>query len=282
MSEEITTQVKQDVRRFYDEVGWQQVSDGVYQNAHYEDLRAVSRDYIHNCHLRILRHLNPTGTLLLDAGSGPIQYPEYLQFSKGYQKRVCADISITALQEARNRIGAHGLFVVADVAQLPFKPGVFDGLVSLHTIHHLPAAEHVAAYNELHRVLDSGAKAVVVNGWDQPLFGRIFETPIRARKWLRRRRREMRGQPVSRKLAQDTGTFVKKYDAAWLKAQLGASMPVEIFVWRSVSVMVLRFYIHAALGGRFWLRLLYSLEERFPRFFGKYGQYPMVVFQKRV
>ena len=35
-------------------------------------------------------------------------------------------------QEARKRIGAHGLFVVCDVANLPFRPDVFDGVVSLH------------------------------------------------------------------------------------------------------------------------------------------------------
>ena len=275
-----STQLKQDVRRFYHEVCWQQVGEGVYQNAHYEDLRPVSRDYIHNCHMRVLRHLNATGEYLLDAGSGPIQYPEYLAYSKGYQYRVCADISITALAEARARIGEHGLFVVADVAQLPFKADAFDGIVSLHTIHHLPQDEHVRAYRGLHRVLGPGGKAVVVNGWNMPLLGRILEFPIRIRKWLRRRRREMAGETLPRKLAEDTGTHVKKYDADWLHAQLDEHMSLDIFVWRSVSVMVLRFYMHAWLGGRFLLRGLYALEERFPRFFGRLGQYPMDVFRK--
>lgn len=274
------TQVKQDVRRFYDQVGWQQVGEGVYQNAHYEDLRAVSRSYIHKCHLRVLRHLNATGELFLDAGCGPIQYPEYLEYSKGYERRVCADISITALQEARNRIGAHGLFVVADVAYLPFKANAFDGLVSLHTIHHLPQEEHIRAYRGLHRVLAFDGKAVVVNGWGMPLLGRILEFPIRIRKWLRRQRRVLAGEALSRKLAEDTGTHVKKYGAHWLKTELGRDMSMDIFVWRSVSVMALRFYIHKRLAGRALLRGLYALEERFPRFFGRFGQYPMVVFQK--
>ena len=43
--------------QFYDQVGWQQVSEGQYQNARYEDLRPVSREYIHRCHLRVNRHL---------------------------------------------------------------------------------------------------------------------------------------------------------------------------------------------------------------------------------
>ncbi|MEK6222393.1 MAG: hypothetical protein N2D54_09095, partial [Chloroflexota bacterium] len=116
MTEEVN--VKQHVREFYDQVGWKQVSEGIYQNARYEDLRPISRDYITNCHMRIRRHINPSGRYLLDAGSGPIQYPAYLTYSEGYEKRVCLDISITALVEARNRIGEHGFFVVADIAKL--------------------------------------------------------------------------------------------------------------------------------------------------------------------
>lgn len=273
-------QVKQDVRRFYDQVGWKQVSDGVYQNAAYEDLRPVSKNYIHNCHLRVLNHLPQSGKFLLDAGSGPIQYPEYVTYSENYEKRVCADISITALQEARNRIGDKGFFVVADVAKLPFKDESFDGIVSLHTLHHLPQEDHMPAYRGLHRVMKPGSRGVVVNGWNMPPLGRVLETPIRIRKWIRRRRRIMKGEAVSRKLAQDTGTFVKKYNAGWLKKELGQHMPMDIFVWRSVSVMVLRFYIHENLGGKSFLKWLYALEERFPRFFGQFGQYPMVVIRK--
>ena len=105
--------ITREVRRFYDQVGWQKVGEGIYQNAQYEDLRPVSRAYIRKCHLRVNRYLKPNGKYLLDAGSGPIQYPEYLTYSQGYRFRVCLDISIVALQEARDRIGReHGLFVV--------------------------------------------------------------------------------------------------------------------------------------------------------------------------
>jgi hypothetical protein len=56
--------VKRQVREFYDQVGWKEVGEGVYQNARYEDLRPVSREYIHRCHLRVTRHLKPDGYLL--------------------------------------------------------------------------------------------------------------------------------------------------------------------------------------------------------------------------
>lgn len=286
------TEVKEEVRRFYDRVGWQPAGDGQYQNARYEDLRPVSQEYIHRCHLRLNRHLKASGRYLLDAGSGPVQYPEYLRYSQGYQYRVCLDISFVALKEARHRIGAHGLYVVGDVANLPFKPGVFEGIVSLHTLHHLPANEQKWAYGELCRVLAPGSVSVVVNGWtDSPLMRRsqwLVDDMEKLGAWVARRRHA--GPPAPNpspaepadKEENPTGTYVQKLDAAWLRSelQLPGDMNMEIRVWRSVSVRFLRAVIHQALGGRFWLRLLYGLEERFPHYFGEKGQYPLIIFRK--
>jgi SAM-dependent methyltransferase len=285
-------QIKQQVREFYDQIGWQEVSNGCYQNATYEDLRPVAREYIHRCHLRVLRHLKPAGQLLLDAGSGPIQYPEYLEYSFGYQRRVCADISSVALQEARKRIGdastgGKGLFVVADIANLPFKPAAFDGVVSLHTIHHLPLEEHSQAYQELYRVLAPASSAVVVQGWRVPPLTALTEALADGLDWLRGRkprsvRRKARGGQSDRRQAAATATrtFVNKHNAAWLEKEIGTRMPVKIYVWRSVNVRFLRTFIHERWGGKALLRLLYWLEERFPHFLGKYGQYPLIVIRR--
>jgi ubiquinone/menaquinone biosynthesis C-methylase UbiE len=286
------TDIKQQVKAFYDQVGWQEVSEGVYQNARYEDLRPVARAYIHRCHLRLLRHLKASGRFLLDAGSGPIQYPEYLEYSRGYQRRVCADISITALKEARRRIGEHGLYVVCDVANLPFAAGVFEGVVSLHTIHHLPEGEHLRAYGELYRTLASGSAATLVNGWPGSRLMRWAEPFIRLSRRIRGVMRRVYRQPETLPeadtaprtlhLAPDTpkGTFTSRHDAAWVKGEVGRRMAVEIWVWRSMSVRFLRALVHPWLGGRLWLRLLFGLEERYPHWFGENGQYPLIVIRK--
>jgi hypothetical protein len=291
----LDSEVKQQVREFYDQVGWKEAGAGQYQNARYEDLRPVAREYIHRCHLRVARHLHPAGKHLLDAGSGPVQYPEYLEYSRGYQARVCADISILALKEARQRIGdraseGHGLFVVADVANLPFRTEAFDGLVSLHTLHHLPLGEHARAYLELQRVLGPGRSGVVVNGWDNPPLMRHFDGPVRWRKQAVGIARRLLGRAspedkpgeakTGSRSAGPKGTFVSKNNPAWLRRVVGAEIPLEILVWRSVSVRFLRAFVHPRLGGRFFLRLLFWFEERFPRFFGENGQYPLIVIRK--
>jgi SAM-dependent methyltransferase len=287
--------VKQQVRQFYDLVGWQMVGEDQYQNAHYEDLRPVSSEYLHRCHLRVARQLSPNGKLLLDAGSGPIQYPEYLLYSAGYARRVCVDISIVALQAARQRIGDHGLFVVADIANLPFEPAIFEAVVSLHTIHHLPEEQHLQAYAELYRVMAPGGSGAVVNGWPASPLMALANPFIRLTNRLRYYAGRLTGKeqaapdPVKRQKRRQhkldangapKGTFTQRHDVDWIYQEVGAYMPVEIRVWRSVSVRFLRALVHGWLGGKYWLRLLYRLEERYPRYFGEKGQYPLIVIRK--
>lgn len=289
--------IKKNVREFYDRVGWQRVDGDIYQNAEYEDLRPVSRDYIHRCHLRVNHHLAHEGEFLLDAGSGPVQYPEYLTYSEGYQARVCMDISIVALQEARKRLGEKGRYVVADIAHLPFKSDVFDGIVSLHTIHHVPMEDKLPAYEELYRALKPGKTAAIVNGWtNAPLMVSLNRFMSFVRRLHDRRLRngkkqdqimvkEVEVQPISdtdtgQENIHPKGTFVQKLNAEWLIQNLKDKMSFEIFVWRSVNVAFLRSVIYPEWGGRFWLKVIYGLEELFPRWLGRIGQYPLVVISK--
>lgn len=276
----------QEVKSFYNSIGWQMTEDGVYQNARYEDLRPVSREYIHQCHLRVNRHLSHHGKYLLDAGSGPIQYPEYMTYSEGYAYRVCLDLSHVALVDARKRIGSHGLFVVADVAHMPFADGVFDNVVSLHTFHHLPLNGTKSAYREVFRVLKSHAAAVVVNGWsDSPFMNRMswlirlgermFRNP---ETWEQKGKQATTNQQSGS--AKPAGTFVEKFDARRFKKEIMPEFDMQIRVWRSVSVRFLRAVIQPGWGGRAFLKLLYGLEEIFPGHFGEQGQYPLIIMKK--
>jgi len=269
---------KQQVRDFYDQIGWSQISGGLYQNARYEDLRPVSREYIHKCHLRVNRHLAPKGELLLDAGSGPVQWPEYLTYSEGYLYRVCADVSITALKEARTRLGRRGLYVIADIANLPFKSEAFDGAVSMHAIHHLPLSEHKRAYVEIDRILKTDRQAVIINGWHNPMLMRMAEPLIRLG-------RSLTGRDAKRKKdwaaeEDQAGTFVGKMTPRWLKDELNGAVNFRIYPWRSLSPRFMRWFVRPQLGGKLFLRLIFRLEEQYPRFFGENGQYPLIVIRK--
>ena len=289
--------IKKTVREFYDQVGWQTIGETLYQNAQYEDLRPVSQEYLQRCHMRVKRHLAPQGDYFLDAGSGPVQYPAYLTYSEGYQKRVCVDISIVALKEARKRVGEHGFYVVADVAHLPFKSELFDGISSLHTIHHVPMEDKLPAYDGLYRVLKPGRSIVVVDGWTKAplmeLLRGFMDFMKQTRAWVKPGEHKNKGDSSKGDEATDkskiqpradltspAGTFVQKLDADWLIEALTGRMDFEILVWRSVSVAFLRAVIYSEWGGRFWLRVLVWFEERFPRLLGRIGQYPLVLIRK--
>ena len=279
-------QIKAQVREFYDSIGWKQVGDGIFQNARYEDLRPVSQEYIERCHARVSRHLPQTGDYLLDAGSGPIQYPAYLAYSSGFKKRVCLDISHRALVEARERIGEHGMFVVGDAARLPFRADAFDALVSMHTVHHLPPEEQVRAFHDFLRVLKIGAPAVVVNSWGpHSLLMRLATPAIKFNVRAIRLYRKLTGQKVREKKgsaarAVPTGTHIYRYGYKWFRTHLSDLPGLEVGVWRSVSTTFLRACIHRRLGGRLWLRLIYWVEETFPHWMGKSGQYALIRFEK--
>jgi SAM-dependent methyltransferase len=278
--------IQRQVRQFYDQVGWKRSAHDLYQNTQFEDLRPVSSEYIHRCHLRVNRFLHTTGRYLLDAGSGPVQYEEYLTYSAGYQFRVCLDLSHTALMEARKKIGGHGLYVLADVTCLPFARDTFDGIVSLHTFHHLVADDQVKAYLEELRTLVPGAQAVVVNGWKNPPLMKRFNRcmTLIEKITLRKRKAEIidRGGGGIRvvKKEKPERTFVDEFNAPLLKSRLDGLIPAEVRVWRSVNVRFLRTLIHPWLGGKIWLRIIYWLEECFPHYLGENGAYPLVVVRK--
>lgn len=281
--------VKKEVSNFYNRIGWRMQDDGFYQNARYEDLRPVSHEYIHRCHMRVNCYLRPSGKFLLDAGSGPVQYPEYLSYSENYQYRVCLDISITALEEARHRVGEKGLYVVADVANLPFKEDTFEGLVSLHTLHHIPTDQYLQAYQGFIRVLKPGCSGAVVNAWTSPelmkRWGWMVRLMDRVNGILRKLsgRKEVEVKTATNKVVkteQPTGTYTHHITPEWLKSQLDGKVQYDIFVWRSASVRFLRSVIQPWLAGRMWLRILYRNEEKNPRFFGENGQYPLIVIKK--
>ena len=299
--------LKQQVGKFYDQVGWQSDANGLYQNAEYEDLRPVSAEYIARAHNRVNRHLSKRGRYLLDAGSGPIQYDAYLAYSAGYQKRVCLDLSFVALQNARKKLGEKGLYVVGDIAHLPFKEEAFDGIVTLHTIHHLPMPEKEPCYLGLYRCLTPGHSLVIVDGWNEHGLGPLWDFLIRVANRLRSTKRTSAAKAPQASTAQPqsipahpahrenegmapgslsgekhgpAGTFVMKNNARWFKETFTGKLPFTILTWRSVSVRFLRAVVQPEWGGKAWLKVLYRLEEWFPHYFGENGQYPLIVITK--
>ena len=269
---------KHQVKNFYDLKGWFTDEEGNYEDAIiYEDLRAVSADYIRKCHERVGRYIHPSGKYLLDAASGPVQYPEYLAYSANYQYRICADFSLQALREAKKKLGPKGIYVLCDITHLPFRKNSVDSFVSLHTIYHVPKDQQAKAIRELYRVLMPQGKGIVVYDWfKHSPWMNYWLLPSRALLFTRNRVMRTLGKikpgqtPVGR-------LYFYSHKLEYLRKNLP---PFRLAVWRSLSVPFLRTYIHPWLFGRQVLEKVYAKEEQAPERCGRKGEYPLFIFEK--
>jgi len=270
---------KQLVKNFYDQKGWFTDEEGNYEDAViYEDLRDVSKEYLKNCHDRVSRFLNPSGTYMLDAASGALQFSDYLQYSANYKYRVCVDFSFQALSEAKRKLKDKGLCVLCDMTNMPFKDGVMDGFVSLNTVYHIPKDEQVTAIRELYRVLAANGKGVVVYDWfKHSPWMNFWMLPFRGFVFIKNRIMDGFGKLFGTKGAERRLYFYA-HTPEYFQKHLP---PFQLKVWRSLSVHFMRYYIHSWLFGKQILNWVYRKEEKDPETCGLKGEYPMLVFEKK-
>jgi ubiquinone/menaquinone biosynthesis C-methylase UbiE len=239
------------------------------------------RRYIHRCHLRLGQFIGQSGQFLLDIASGPVQYDEYLTYSEGYQYRICADISMPALLQARQRIEkGKGIFILCDITNLPFQADVCDAFVSLHTVYHVAADQQLAALSELNRVLKPQKTGVVVYSWGIHAVLMSFFQP----RLLWKNRRHIfspRQYPLPQpKLSADSTFYFYGHSPCWFDDEVRPKFKVELASWRSMVAPVARRLVKPWFFGRLLLAFLFRLESLFPHFFGRYGQYPIFIFKK--
>ena len=124
----------------------------------------VPLSFSRKCIRRLNTHFQRGGRFLLDAGSGPIAHEEYLEFGTNFERRVCVDLSAEALRVARSKLGARGVYLQADLTNLPIQTGSIDAVTCNHVIYQIPENQQAAVFKELWRVLKPGGVAVIVYG----------------------------------------------------------------------------------------------------------------------
>lgn len=252
-----------EVRDFYEGTGWRAESDEqVYTDARlWEDLRPCAAEYVSACRRKVLEFLPAGGERILDAGSGPIQYPEYLEYSAGFSKRVCVDLSELALDEARKKLGDRGDYVQASLLALPFPDGHFDAAVSLHTLYHIQRERQEEAVRELLRVLKAGSRAVIVYANPDRAAGRLM-----AFAGLRR--------------TTDSPIYFFAWPLAWWE-RFSDQADVMLLPWRSLNANESRTLIPDNALGVGLFRAVSSFERLLPHVATRWGCYPMIVLTKR-
>lgn len=278
---------KQGIRDFYDRTGWKKTDNDIFVDTQrFDDLRKVSREYIHKCHQRVGKQIQASGDYFLDAASGPIPHEDYLDYSKSFDFRICVDLSLLALQQAKVKLGERGVYLLADITNLPLNDNVAGAVVSLHTIYHIPEEEQRSAFLEIGRVLKPGGQAVVVYSWgDHSLLMNVALIPLKLLRYLPTGFKRFMKKQVSKQLEVDVNDskeaplYAHYHTYRWFKNQQW-NFQYKINVWRSVNLPFLKYYVHNRLFGQSLLKLIFWLEEMFPKFVGRFGQYPMIVISK--
>ena len=271
---------KKPVKEFYDEYGWKKDDEDSYNDtATFEDRRPVCKEYWSQCHLRLNKYLGG-GDYLLDVASGAIPNDEYLTYSQNYRLRICMDFSIQALREAAKRLNGKGIFILGDMTNMPLADNCVDGLISLHTVYHVPQAEQTQAVAESYRVIKPGRQAVIVYSWKKSglmrLFFGIYRPILKAYQTIRRKRKPKANPQEGRR----TDLFVQQQNYDWFSQQIKKQYNASLSVYSGISRSFSQTFLREKWMGKQLVAAIYQLENMFPTFLGRWGQYPVFIIQK--
>ncbi|NJK67714.1 MAG: class I SAM-dependent methyltransferase [Microcoleus sp. SU_5_3] len=195
----------------------------------WEDLREYSKEYVSKCRLRVLRHIPDNGVTILDMASGPIQYKEYLEYSKNFKKRYCVDLSSGALEKARNKIGDRGEFLHGSFFNIPLEEHFFDCAVSLHTIYHIDKNKQEEAVRKLIYVTKPGRPVIIVYSNPNTFFSFLIFLPFLLLKKVKKIFKKICN---NRKQQEDLSLYFHAHPIEWWH-RFSDIATVQILPWRS-------------------------------------------------
>jgi len=266
------------VSKFYNTIGWEVIdgqTDDAWTN---EDLRKHTEKYARNTRRRVFRHIPEKGVNILDMASGPIEFQEYANYSKNFEKRYCVDLSSKALEMAEKRIGSHGVFLHGSFFDIPLEENFFDCSMSIHTIYHMDKDTQETAVRKLLHVTKPGKPVIIV--YANPTV--LFITPAqRLFAKLKRivNKQNSSGEPDARNMLP-SGLYFHGHPIQWWNRFTDVA-DVKIFPWRAFHAHIHKKLFPDNKIGSMMFDILYNLEERFPKFFAKHFQYPMIVLTKK-
>lgn len=264
---------EQIVREFYtSKEGWQILEDGMTKDAKlFEDLRDCAKDYVSACRLRILNYLPEQGEYLLDAASGPIQHPEYLEYSKNFSKRYCVDISNDALEIAKRKIGTdHGEFLNVSILDLDLPNDFFDAVICLHAIFHIDENLQEKAVCNLLRMVKKDQPVVIFYTNPNCIFNAFGKL-----NFLKAFVKKLLGKDQT-----GINLYYFAHPLSWWK-KFEDIAEVEIYPQRTVLKKEAEFLIPNNIIGKNLLSILFRLESKYQKFFATVGTYITVVLTKK-
>ena len=88
---------------------------------------------------RIAAVFGDGGELFLNCGCGPFT-ASAMAYSANCGRRICADVSMHALQLCREKLGDRGVYVCTSMVGLGLRDDVSDGTLCEHALYHVDQA----------------------------------------------------------------------------------------------------------------------------------------------
>ncbi len=269
------------VAHFYNNLGWVSREGVTVDAERFEDLRPCAADYVSRCRSRIMRHIPLSGENIIDMASGPIQYPEYLNYSRGFKKRYCVDLSKDALDKAKELIGGHGEYLHGSFFDLNLNDDFFDCAISLHTIYHMDKHKQEEAVRKLIRIVKKGKPIIVIYSNPNSFYSNpnsLLRKLVWVVKKIRRVGSPVKASPVMPPVEPDL--YFYRHEFSWWE-RFEDVADVTILPWRTFERELQRKIFPDNLIGKLMFKFLFYIEDLFPRYFTKFGVYPMIVMIKK-
>ena len=215
---------------------------------------------------------------MLDIASGSVGFEEFIELSEKYEIRICADISIKALIEAKHNMGDRkAIFVCADITNIPIMDNICDAVLCQHTLYHIPKNDQKTAVDEMLRVLKPDSKLVIVyslfyHSW----FMNITLFPIQ----IYRISRHFAGKLYVRLFNSKPRLYFYPHPLSWFTKNFSRKSTPDFYCWRSTNKYFLNLYIHKWLAGRWLLNSLMKSEKKHSKIWARIGDYPIIVITK--
>ncbi|GAB5553560.1 MAG: hypothetical protein Sapg2KO_31510 [Saprospiraceae bacterium] len=273
---------KKRVFDYYNEIDYViKESKTIYEDSgQWVDYREVSKDYIRKSFCRAANFYAPTGKYFLDIASGPIGLQEYIDLSKGYDTRICIDLSFKALVQAKRNLeaaGRKGIYICGDITKIPLQEGVCDTVLCQHTLYHVPKEEQKQAVEELYRVGKPKSKIVIIYHWFY--HGWLMNGLLNVVRLYEVTR--YLGRELYTKYSKDKSRlYFYPHSPGWFKRSFEFSEQIAFYSWRTTTKMFLSLFIHKHLGGKAFLNWLSKMEDKHSKVLGRYGDYAAIVISK--
>lgn len=250
-----------EVSKFYNKSGWI-IKNNISTDANlFEDLRKNSKHYIRLCRLRINKHIPKKGTNILDFASGPIQYKEYLSYSKNFAFRHCVDFSKDAIELAKKKLKSKGKYYHKNFFRIKFEKNFFDCSISLHTIYHIHKYDQKKAIIKLLNITKINSPVIVVYSNPNTLINKFKSI-------------------INYKNKKEQKIYFFCHPIKWWQ-QFENIADIKLYPWRSFSSQHQKIIFPNNIIGKFLFKIVFYCEEKFSNFFINNFQYYFIVLKKK-